>query len=64
LLIDDGRLAMVDWRLQLVAAKAGMQSVESAFPRIFGMDSRSRGNDHSLSLILLIGNRKSAMKHC
>jgi hypothetical protein len=32
----------------VIPAKAGIQSVDSAFPKVCGVDSRFRGNDCSL----------------
>jgi len=29
----------------VIPAKAGIQSVDRAFPKVYGMDSRFRGND-------------------
>jgi hypothetical protein len=32
----------------VIPAKAGIQSVDSGFPKILGVDSRFRGNDREL----------------
>jgi hypothetical protein len=32
----------------VIPAKAGIQSVDGAFPKVFGVDSRLRGNDCGL----------------
>ena len=38
----------IPYETPVIPAKAGIQSVNSAFPRVCGVDSRFRGNDCGL----------------
>ena len=39
---------IIPYETPVIPAKAGIQSVDSAFPKVYGVDSRFRGNDCGL----------------
>jgi hypothetical protein len=43
----------IPFETPVIPAKAGIQSIHRAFPKVYGADSRFRGNDRDLQRLCL-----------